>query len=139
MEEKKVLCPACGAELELKLERFSIGADGGGGILAAMFCDQYEVDLYACPRCGKVELYTAGFQRERQGEAEAGDEVPVPAEAEPAEEVVCPVCGTRHSSAIGCPACVLYSVQSGQAYQSPKKAPPKPPRSRSGRKPPWEK
>ena len=23
--------------------------------------DQYEVDLYACPQCGKVELYTAGF------------------------------------------------------------------------------
>lgn len=54
------ICPACGAVLERKLENFSIGADGGGG-LATLLAVQYEVDLYACPQCGKVELYTAGF------------------------------------------------------------------------------
>ena len=26
-----------------------------------LLADHYEVDLYACPQCGKVELYTAGF------------------------------------------------------------------------------
>lgn len=46
--------------LERKLEHFSIGADGGGGLMT-LLADQYEVDLYACPQCGKVELYTAGF------------------------------------------------------------------------------
>ena len=54
------VCPACGAILERKLEHFSIGADGGGGLMT-LLADQYEVDLYACPQCGKVELYTAGF------------------------------------------------------------------------------
>lgn len=43
-----------------KLEHFSIDADGGGGLMT-LLADQYEVDLYACPQCGKVELYTAGF------------------------------------------------------------------------------
>ena len=54
------ICPACGAVLERKLENFSIGADGGGGLMT-LLADHYEVDLYACPQCGKVELYTAGF------------------------------------------------------------------------------
>lgn len=54
------LFPACGAILERKLENFSIGADGGGGLMT-LLADHYEVDLYACPQCGKVELYTAGF------------------------------------------------------------------------------
>ena len=52
------LCPACGAVLERKLTNFSIGADGNGG-LTALYMPQYDVDLYACPKCGKVELYTA--------------------------------------------------------------------------------
>lgn len=54
------ICPACGAVLERKLENFSIGADGGGGLMT-LLADHYEVDLYACPQCGKVELYTARF------------------------------------------------------------------------------
>jgi len=66
MEEKKVLCPACGAEMERRLEGFTIGLDGGGGLLSGLWHEQYDVDLYACPRCGKVELYTAGFQKEEE-------------------------------------------------------------------------
>lgn len=54
------VCSACGAILERKLRDFSIGADGNGGLIA-LLSDQYVVDLYACPQCGKVELYTAGF------------------------------------------------------------------------------
>lgn len=86
MEEKKVLCPACGAEMERKLENFSIGADGGGGLLALLM-EQYDVDLYACPQCGKVELYTARFQkREEEPEEEAEPPAePPPEEPEPPE------------------------------------------------------
>lgn len=68
MEEKKTLCPACGAEMELKMENFSIRRTPGGGF-AAMLSDLYNVDLYACPNCGKVELYTASF-RKKEGEPE---------------------------------------------------------------------
>ena len=55
-------CPNCGAPMECKLQNFSIGADGGGG-LVTLLAAQYEVDLFACPQCGKVELYTAGTSR----------------------------------------------------------------------------
>ena len=65
MERKqKVSCPACGAEMERKLQDFSIGSDGGGGLLS-LLADTYLVDLYACPQCGKVELYIHG-RRERE-------------------------------------------------------------------------
>ena len=60
MEEKKVLCPACGAEMERKLQNFSIGA------VNSLLFEQYDVDLYACPICGKVELYTANFWKEEE-------------------------------------------------------------------------
>lgn len=53
-------CPACGTLMDRKIQDFSIGADGNGGLIA-LLSDQYVVDLYACPQCGKVELYTARF------------------------------------------------------------------------------
>lgn len=83
MEEKEVLCPACGAEMELKLENFSIGADGRGGLMSLLM-EQYEVDLYACPVCGKVELYTAGFDPE-DGEEEAEEPEEAPEDEEQSE------------------------------------------------------
>lgn len=83
MEEKTVLCPACGAELELKLENFSIGADGGGGLMT-LLADTYDVDLYACPKCGKVELYTADFDPEdEEDEAEPEEALEEEEQSEP--------------------------------------------------------
>jgi len=82
MDGKKILCPACGAEMDLKLENFSIGADGGGGLLT-LLADTYEVDLYACPQCGKVELYTYGFQK-KEDEPEEPTELPEEPPEEPA-------------------------------------------------------
>ena len=67
--------------MECKLQNFSIGADGGGGLLT-LLADQYEVDLYACPACGKVELYTAAFSPE----PEPAPEPTVPEEPAPAAE-----------------------------------------------------
>ena len=84
-------CPVCGGALELRLRGLEIGRDGYGG-LSSMGLPSYAVDLYTCSQCGRVELYTAG----------AGRAVPQPPQD---EEVVCPVCGTRHSSIINCPAC----------------------------------
>lgn len=84
---QEVLCPICGSAMELKVENFSIGADGGGGLFAALIYEQYSVDLYACPQCGKVELYTAGFQKPepemKKAEAEPEAE---PAPEEPASQ-----------------------------------------------------
>lgn len=54
-------CPNCGNSMELKLKDFRIGADGDNDLFDMLTRPQYHVDLYACPECGKVELYTANF------------------------------------------------------------------------------
>lgn len=110
-------CPACGGEMECKLRNFSIGADGGGGLLT-LLADTYEVDLYACPHCGKVDLFTAGFQ--------PAEEKPAPPPPEE-EAVTCPVCGARHSPLIGCPNCALHGASSSLFSRKKKGRGPKPP------------
>ncbi len=82
MEKRNVLCPACGAEMELKMENFSIRRTPGGG-LAAMLSDLYDVDLYACPNCGKVELYTANFRKKEEEPEEEPEETEEPEPSEP--------------------------------------------------------
>lgn len=114
------LCPVCGATLHRRLRNFSIGSDGYGG-LSSLGLPTYEVDLYSCPKCGKVELYTAGLRPEASWE-------------EP-EQVTCPDCGTRHSPRIGCPNCAMRQVRSGRAFQREERQSP----GRKSKKVPWEK
>lgn len=61
-------CPNCAATMELKLKDFRIGAYAD-----SLLGDRYDIDLYACPECGKVELYTANFAaiKARQARQEA--------------------------------------------------------------------
>ena len=54
-------CPGCGAQMELKLRDFRIGSYGD-----SLLGDRYDIDLYACPECGKVEMYTANFAAVKQ-------------------------------------------------------------------------
>ena len=54
-------CPGCGAQMELKLKNFRIGSYGD-----SLLGDRYNIDLYACPECGKVEMYTANFAAVKQ-------------------------------------------------------------------------
>ena len=85
------LCPSCGAKMPLVLKDFRIGAYGD-----SLLGDRYDVDLYACPECGKVEMYTANFavvkrrvqqaaakQAEREAAAEKARQV---AEQPPVEQ-----------------------------------------------------
>lgn len=104
-------CPNCGGGMERKLSDFNLGFNTG------WFPDMYAVDLYACPDCGKVELYTANFAAvKKQEDAKA-------------QEITCPVCGTNHSPLVGCPRCAL-----DQASRSGITA-----RTNVSSKPPWEK
>lgn len=62
-------CTNCDGEMVLKLQNFRIGADGDNDLFDMLLRDQYHVDLYACPECGKVELYTANFAAIKHREA----------------------------------------------------------------------
>ena len=116
-------CPACDAILHRKLRNFSIGSDGYGG-LSSLGLPSYEVDLYACPQCGKVELYTAA-----PGAWAALTDQPE------AEQVTCPDCGTRHSPLIGCPSCAVRQAGLGRTFPQEEKQST----SKRSKKVPWEK
>lgn len=112
-------CPICGGMMECKLKGFQIGADGNGGIYLLGGYQQYHVDLYACPDCGKVEFYTADFASLKKREEKKQ------------QEVTCPTCGSIHSPLVGCPRCALDQASSG-AYSRKTTL-------FSEQKPPWEK
>lgn len=86
------LCPSCGTPLACRLQNFSIGADGSG--LMTLFAAHYEVDLYACPQCGKVELYTAGFPSSPPSAQQPARPAPYWCEhcGKPSDERTCPDC-----------------------------------------------
>lgn len=121
-------CSACGGTMECKRTNFSIGTDGNGGLFGLFASDLVDVDLYLCPRCGKIDLYALNFQPQ----TEEKDSETTAASAE--ETVTCPICGTQHSSLIGCPTCVSNQyIPSGASLGSPNPKKPK------AHKPPWEK
>lgn len=97
MDEKRC-CPRCGEELKLEMREFSLGGDGHGG-LSSLFVVQYDVDIYLCPQCGKVELYAAAPE----------------SESEPEPKVKCSRCGAEHSPEIGCPRCALNDAYHGSS------------------------
>ena len=74
-------CPNCGGGMVCKLKNFRIGADGNGGVYLFGGYEQYEVDLYACPECGKVEMYTANFAAVKRRAEEAAARQAARAEA----------------------------------------------------------
>ncbi len=108
--------PDCDGRLECEKEGVLLGREG-------LLYEEYSVDIFACPRCGKVELFTAGTVRRAMR--------PKQEEKPAAPTVFCPVCGARHEEGKPCPACAA-----DLARQSAKPA-----RTawRRGEKPPWEK
>jgi len=99
-------CPNCGGGMECKLKGFLIGAYAD-----KLFGDSYNVDLYACPDCGKVELYTADFAAVQAAQARR-EMLAEQAATKAAEEASAPVEQE------------FVSFRSGRS---------------SGSKPPWEK
>ena len=53
-------CLRCGASMEYSgRERFQTGEESGySGLLAVMTAESMLVDIYICPECGKMELFT---------------------------------------------------------------------------------
>ena len=76
-------CPNCGVKMPLVLKDFRIGAYAD-----SLLGDRYDVDLYACPECGKVEMYTANFAAvKRQAEPAAVKQAEREAAAEKARKL----------------------------------------------------
>lgn len=75
-------CPNCGSQMKLTIKDFRIGLDGNGGVYLFGGYDQYDVDLYACPECGKVEMYTANFAAVKRRAEEAAVRQAARAEAD---------------------------------------------------------
>ena len=84
MAEMKKMCPQCGVEMELKKESYPLGS--------MHVQDRYHVDIYACPKCARVEFF----------------------ETEP-EMVACPVCGTMHNKHEKCAICALNAAYANHA------------------------
>ena len=76
-------CPECGKELELQKKSYAMGS--------ALFTNRFHVDIYACPRCGRVELFAAEQ-----------------------DLVTCPLCGTAHPAQEKCAICSLNAVLDGK-------------------------
>lgn len=99
-------------------KKFHLGEESLFGTVArdGLFASWLTVDILRCADCGRAEFF-----------------LPEPPEMgsipkAPEEQVVCPVCGAKHSPLINCPNCALNR----RTPQSEK------PRG-GGKKPPWEK
>lgn len=114
-------CLRCGGEM-LKCGRYPIQL-GDEGLLGPVFRDGLlaswmTVDIFRCQACGRAEFFLP----------EDMDDLP---RETPGETVICPVCGTAHSSLVGCPTCAMKATAAGrpgaEGGRGPKTA-----------KPPWE-
>ena len=112
-------CLRCGGVMErYGRKKFHLGEESLFGTVArdGLFAAWLTVDVLRCADCGRAEFFLP--------DPPELEDIPKAAE----EQVVCPVCGARHSPLINCPNCALNR----RTAQSEK------PRS-GGKKPPWEK
>ena len=97
MSESVKRCTNCGLEMRfLGNEQIQLGQVGFMlGHLSNLLAGSLEVELWTCPKCGKLDFY-------RQGSSESSmDEGHMP-------QVICCKCGTRHDlDAPKCPGCGL--------------------------------
>ena len=94
MSERKLACLRCGTEMNfIKSEDIQLGRVGLFGNLVQFLAGALTVDFFACPRCGKLELFSAALAKED------ADEDYIPQRA-------CPRCGMQHDfDAPRCPNC----------------------------------
>ena len=77
-------CLRCGSELELQKGSYPMGS--------TLFSQRFHVDIYACPHCGRVELF----------------------KAQDDQMIICPISGTSHPAQEKCAICVLNTVLDGK-------------------------
>ena len=79
MAEMKKICAQCGVPMELKKAAYPLGS--------MHIADRFHVDIYECPKCGRVEFFAAEE-----------------------DMVTCPVCGSVHSRHEKCAICALNAA-----------------------------
>ena len=119
-------CLRCGGEM-LKCGRYPIQL-GDEGLLGPVFRDGLmaswmKVDILRCCGCGRAEFF---LPEDMDRDAQFRET--------PGEMVTCPVCGTQHSSLVGCPTCAVKAASGGRVRGGTEQGGGK----TSGSKPPWE-
>ncbi len=71
------ICPVCNEKLKLEESNYPMGS-------AFLKTDRVHADIYSCPKCGRIELFSAK-----------------------SDMVTCPKCGNVHSAKEACPICAL--------------------------------
>lgn len=86
---KKIECLRCGREMDFLLsDQIQLGKAGFLlRDLSHLVSGALPVEIYACPECGKLELYRAEKSTERDDGYFEGDEIPTR---------ICPNCGDEH-------------------------------------------
>ena len=127
-------CLRCGGEMERYGKKiFHLGEEGLFGPVArdGLFAAWLEADVQRCAQCGWAEFYLP----------EPPDISDAPEAWE--EQVICPVCGRKHSALISCPWCAAWEAgtQRSAAVREESQEPPRRPEpsKKPGSKPPWEK
>ena len=93
-DKKQLACLRCGAVMEGPYrEQFQLGKQGIlGNHLSHLIAGALEVNLYACPKCGKIEFFLPNTD---ETEEASGKECPGCGLCVDAEYTRCPCCGAE--------------------------------------------
>ncbi len=97
-------CLRCGTEMLYQARENLQKGDCGPWVGNLNFSLQggFEVDIYTCPKCGKIELFQPGFLDQKRFEEEQAELPPeatqgiVGVSMEGVPQVRCPYCGITH-------------------------------------------
>lgn len=104
---RTVNCQGCGRSMAfLKLEKIQLGQTGAFlGDWPNILAGALEVEIYCCPKCGKIELYRPEEYLASEPEEPAFDTDDLPPESEQRiigvsregiPQIRCPACGATH-------------------------------------------
>lgn len=63
------LCPDCKVEMEWSITRFPLSENP-----QSIFADIFFLDIYTCPQCGLVRLYSYDHRRKQEAAAKAAEQ-----------------------------------------------------------------
>lgn len=98
--KKELMCLRCGAPMRrIKRERVQLGQTGYLiGHLDNLIAGALDVDILACPQCGRLEFFQAGrCGTEREQDAIAEIRCPQCGKKHEMDDPKCPFCGMKNT------------------------------------------